>query len=136
MRFFYLTIFLLASLVSCSPQARFNRLIAKNPNLLDEFIISQWDTVIVPELEHDTVFYITPGGRDSFLIRETNTTIVHNNGALQVSTRQPPDTIFLQREYYTPKPISNNNNRLIYLGITVLFILVLFLGGYVTGLKK
>jgi len=132
-RFLLIGIFI--SLASCSPQTRFNNLVKKYPFVLDDFIISQWDTVIIPELRHDTMFKITPGGHDTFFISKTNTTIIHNNGALGVSTNKPKDTIFLQREYLSPEPIKPDN-KWIYLGLTVLMILVLFLGGLVLGIKS
>lgn len=103
--------------------------------MLDDFIISQWDTVVIPELRHDTTFKITPGGQDTFFISKTNTTIIHNNGSLGVTTNRPTDTFFLQREYFSKEP-NKPDNKFIYLGLTIIMILVLFLGGMVLGIKS
>jgi len=132
----FLLIIITSGLIACSPQARFDHLVKKHPYVLDDFIISQWDTVFVAGVTHDTLFRLTAGGRDTFFISKTNTTIIHNNGELGVSTRQPTDTILLQREYYTKDSVANDNNRLIYIALTILTILVLFLGGYLMGTKK
>jgi hypothetical protein len=131
-----LCIVFLTILSSCSPQTRFNNIVKKHPYVLDDFIISQWDTVFLPGIKFDTILKTT-GGRDTFFIAKTFTTITTAPGQIIVNTAQP-DTNFIKPLYELHRePIgAEGPPKWLYVLISILTILVLFLFGYIFGNSK
>ncbi len=90
-------------ITACSPQKRFNRLIAKHPGLVDTVTYVNRDTI----LEKDTV--IIPEYRDSFTIDRdtvivTERVVITKQGTsfgLQIKS----DTLILRDTIYYSKPV-------------------------------
>jgi len=77
-------------LASCSPQKRFNRLIKKNPELIETKVITRIDTVKihVPKIQHDTFLL------DHYL----NDTVYIEKERLKVKLWRVSDTIRINAE--------------------------------------
>lgn len=121
---------------SCTPQARFNNLVKKHPYVLDDFIISQWDTVFIPGLKFDTIFKTSLNGRDTFFISKTFTTIRTEPGQIIVSTQQPDSNIIRPIYNLQTEPKKNEHSKILYIALSILSVLVLFLFGFIFGQKK
>lgn len=122
-------------MASCSPQTRFNNIVKKHPYVLDDFIISQWDTVFIPGIKFDTILK-TSTGRDTFFISKTFTTIRTEPGQIIVTTAQP-DSNFIKPLYELQRePIGAEPLKWYYIAISLLAMLVLFLFGLIFGTKK
>lgn len=93
----FLTISII-TIVACTPERRFARLLAKNPTLIDQQDTAyRYDTVFTPEYRNDTIFRTVAGKRDTFIINLPgggNTTIYTNadKSELQAATYLPADT--------------------------------------------
>ena len=80
-----LSLLLLLLLSSCSPQYRLNRLLALHPELKTPDTIFIKDSVIVPQVQVDTLF-------DFKTIRDT---VIIQKDRLQIKLRKIHDTLFL-----------------------------------------
>ena len=121
---------------SCTPQARFNNLVKKHPYVLDDFIISQWDTVFIPGTKFDTIFKTSLNGRDTFFISKTFTTIRTEPGQIIVSTQQPDSNIIRPIFNLQTEPKKVEHSKILYIALSILSVLVLFLFGFIFGQKK
>ena len=84
---FQLFLFLiLSALTSCSPSSRLNRLLTHHPELKIPDTIMINDTITIPQVEVDTVFYL-----DSIY----DTIILHKD-RLQITLNRIHDTLFFR----------------------------------------
>ena len=74
------SLLLLLTLISCSPKARFTRLVEKHPHLLTTDSVEVVDTVkiVVEKVEHDTIFsrhFFTEIRKDTLVIQKDRLTV-------------------------------------------------------------
>ena len=99
MKKYFLFIAVLLLLVSCSPQKRLHRLIAKHPELTRIDTIKIQDSVFVPGTNVDTVF------RPSLLHDTVTITqeklqikLIEKNDTIYLNANVKPDTIIITKE--------------------------------------
>ena len=131
----FIALLALLLLFACSPKTRFTRLIEKHPELLTIDSVSVIDTVrvIVPKVEHDTVFsnhFFTEIRKDTLVIQKDRLTIeiYHDTIHDSIYVSGKCDTLTIEKiierkipvKYYekTPKWKQLLNN-LIYLVLVI-----------------
>jgi len=136
---------LLLTLPACyllkSPAERLDYLISKHPELATTDTMTLTDTLITELLQLDSVYVMSPGGRDTLIIREHNITtrIIRQYDTLYVRTTAAPDTIIrtqtvtVERIKHVPMSVSDAASRLWQkyrwwvLGLVVLILALLIL---------
>ena len=96
---FPLSIILVLTLLSCSPQKKLHRLLKKHPELLQTDTIKINDSIFIPEIRIDTIFHYSTL-KDTIVITKENLKIkiLEHNDTVYLDASVKSDTVVIVKE--------------------------------------
>jgi len=118
----YIQIILLSLVIACSPQKRLNRLLTKNPNLLEKDTIVVVDSVIV---ENDTTTVINNERVILKYFYDTLREVIHHEVKCLGDTVYIETLVPIEKAVYRELSWWDKYKEFIYIGLILLVVLVI-----------